>query len=71
LTQTDLDKLLSDFTIDPLAFTRMTKKEQYELIKQITGVDTKEIDAQIKNNYDLRTLANRSYKEAKTVLEEM
>lgn len=71
LTQTDLDKLLSDFTIDPLAFTRMSKKDQYEVIKQVTGVDTKDVDAKIKEKYELRTLANRSYKEAKTVLDEM
>lgn len=47
LQQKDLDLLLSEFTIDPLEFTRKTKKEQYETIKLITWVDTKEIDEKI------------------------
>lgn len=47
LQQKDLDLLLSEFTIDPLEFTRKTKKEQYETIKLITWVDTTEIDEKI------------------------
>lgn len=47
LQQKDLDMLLSEFTIDPLEFTRKTKKEQYDTIKMITGVDTTEIDEKI------------------------
>lgn len=47
LQQKDLDMLLSEFTIDPLEFTRKTKKEQYDTIKMITWVDTTEIDEKI------------------------
>lgn len=47
LLQKDLDELLSEFTIDPLEFTRKSKKEQYEIVKQISGVDTSAIDAEI------------------------
>jgi chromosome segregation ATPase len=71
LTQTDLDKLLSDFTIDPLSFTRMSKKDQFELIKKVTWVDTTEIDKEYKDKFELRTVANRAYKESKAALDEM
>lgn len=47
LQQRDLDLLLSEFTIDPLEFTRKTKKEQYDTVKTIAWVDTTQIDADI------------------------
>lgn len=47
LYQADLDVLLSEFTIDPLEFTRKSSKEQYEIVKELSWVDTTEVDAQI------------------------
>ena len=47
LTQKDLDWLLSEFTIDPLEFTRLPMKEQYDIVKNVVWLDTKDLDASI------------------------
>lgn len=68
LLQADLDAMLSDFTIDPLAFTRLKNKEQVEFVKKIAGIDTTEIDEEYKKLYDERTFINRHVDEKKTLL---
>lgn len=47
LYQKDLDALLSEFTVDPLEFTRKSNREKYETIKNVTWVDTERVDAEI------------------------
>lgn len=65
LQQKDLDELLSEFTIDPLEFTRKSKKEQYEIVKKISGVDTTSIEAQIQEQ-ELKTQGVRAIAKMKS-----
>lgn len=71
LQQKDLDALLSEFTIDPLEFTRKSKKEQYETIKVITWVDTTEIDNQISLQEEKTKIARAQATEYKKSFENM
>lgn len=71
LQQKDLDALLSEFTVDPLEFTRKTKKEQYETIKTITWVDTASIDNEINFQEEKTKIARAQATEYKKSLENM
>lgn len=71
LTQKDLDALLSQYTIDPLEFSKKSNKEKFELIQQITGCDTKDFDEDYKKTYELRTNANAIYRSHKANLESL
>ena len=71
LQQKDLDALLSEFTVDPLEFTRKTKKEQYETIKTITWVDTTSIDNEINFQEEKTKIARAQATEYKKSLENM
>ncbi len=59
LGQEFLDRLLSEFTVDPLAFTRKAPKEQVELLKRMAGIDTESIEALIRKAREERLVANR------------
>lgn len=69
LTQKDLDALLSQYTIDPLEFSKMSNKEKFELIQKVTGCDTTALDEDYKKTYELRTNANAVYRSHKANLE--
>ena len=69
LTQKDLDALLSQYTIDPLEFSKMSNKDKFELIQKVTGCDTTALDEDYKKAYELRTNANAIYRSHKTNLE--
>lgn len=69
LQQKDLDALLSEFTVDPLEFTRKSKKEQYETIKTITWVDTKQIDNEILLQEEKTKIARAQATEYKKTLQ--
>ena len=53
LTQKDLDALLSEFTIDPLEFTRLPMKEQYNIVKNVVWLDTSSIDKKIEDQFKI------------------
>lgn len=71
LQQKDLDALLSEFTVDPLEFTRKSKKEQYETIKTITWVDTTQIDNEISLQEEKTKISRAQATEYKKSLENM
>lgn len=59
-----LDGLLEAIAFDPLAFSRMDAKAQFNaLSKFVPGVDFAAIDADNKKDYDERTILNRQAKE--------
>ncbi|MGA2435603.1 MAG: ATP-binding protein, partial [Bryobacteraceae bacterium] len=61
-----LDALFGELTFDPLAFARMTPKEQFETLRRfVPGVDFAAIDAAQQADYDRRTTLNRQAKEAR------
>ena len=66
-----LDKLTGKLGFDPLAFSRMLKKEQLETLKSLVGLDFSELDARRKGLYEQRTLVNREGKELKAVFDQM
>lgn len=66
--QTMLDKLLGELSFDPLAFSRMTKREQFEQLKKfVPDVDFEAIEKANQEDYDKRTNINRQANEAKTL----
>lgn len=69
LTQKDLNLLLSEFTVDPLDFIRKTVKEQYEIVKEISWIDTVELDKEIETVYNKRTVANMQLKQSEIKLQ--
>lgn len=62
--QTVLDGLVGSMAFDPFAFSRMAPKEQARLMREVAGIDTASIDAEIERLRDARRDANRSAKEA-------
>lgn len=61
-----LDSLLGELTFDPLAFTRMAPKDQFETLKRfVPDVDFAAIEKANKADYDERTNINRRAKEVR------
>jgi len=62
--QTMLDKLLGELSFDPLAFSRMETREQFDELRRISklDVDIDELDALNKGDYAKRTDLNRDAK---------
>ena len=61
-----LDGLLGSLCFDPLAFTRMSPKEQFdEMRKFVPGVDFDKIDGQARADFNSRTEVNRERDKAK------
>jgi len=58
-----LDGLFSSLTLDPLAFARMKPKDQRETLLRIAGIDLTQWEARYKELYNVRTEANRLFKE--------
>lgn len=70
--QSMLDKLMGELSFDPLAFARMTKKEQFEQLKRfVPDVDFAAIEKAQEADYDLRTNINRRAHEAKIMAEKV
>lgn len=59
LGQEFLDRLLSEFTVDPVEFSRQPPKTQVETLKRLAGIDTTAFEALKKKASDERLLANR------------
>lgn len=69
LNQTFLNSLLWEFTMDPLAFSRMRPQEQIDMLKEIAGIDTDQIDKQIEENFEKRTAIRREERELRAYIE--
>ncbi len=62
--QAMLDKMLGLISFDPLEFTRIKPKEQYETIKTLVNLkDVEKLEAKIKADEEARTTAGRQVKE--------
>jgi len=59
-----LDERIGKLSFDPLAFIRADEKTQAETFRQLTGCDTRELDAKRKAIFDERTLVNRQGRDA-------
>lgn len=57
-----LNHLIGNLTFDPLAFTRLTNKEQVQQLMDITGLSFEEIDGEIKFLREERTALGRVVK---------
>ena len=57
--QTLLDQLIGKLSFDPLAFTRLSAREQREALLDLLGLDFTEADAERQRLYDLRTDTGR------------
>lgn len=61
-----LDGLAGALSFDPLAFSRMKPKEQFDALRPfVPGIDFEKVDAQNRGDFERRTDANRTAKEAR------
>jgi hypothetical protein len=60
-----LDELFGALTFDPLAFARATPKAQVEMLRQVTGLDTSDLDTARSEVYAQRTDVGRRRDAAK------
>lgn len=64
--QAMLDKLFGELSFDPLAFSRMAPRDQFDALKKLVpGVNFDEIERLNKSDFESRTVANRKAKEAR------
>ena len=64
--QTLLNELVGRFSLDPLEFSRLSPKGQYDALKHLVpGLDLDDIKIKNDADYERRTAANRKAKEAK------
>lgn len=62
-----LDKLVGALSFDPLAFSRMKPRDQFDALRKfVTEVDIADIDTQINAEYAQRTNVNRDLDRART-----
>ena len=67
-----IDSLLGEISFDPLAFSRMRAKDQFDLLKRfVPGVDFEAIEAANKVDYDARTNVNREAKQKRVLAEQV
>lgn len=60
--QSMLDALLGSLSFDPLAFSRMKPRDQFETLRGLMGVDTTDLDTAREDAFADRTIANREIK---------
>lgn len=64
--QAMLDKLLGSMSFDPLAFDRMSPKQQFDTLRVLVpDVDFNALDREHKADYDRRTAINRTARDAR------
>lgn len=64
--QTLLDEMMGRYSMDPLAFSRLSPKGQFDALKMLVpGLDLDAIKAQDEADYEKRTFENRKAKEAR------
>lgn len=67
-----IDSLLGEISFDPLAFSRMRPKDQFDLLKRfVPGIDFEAAEAADKVDYAARTDINRRAKQARTLAEQI
>lgn len=70
--QAMLDKFLGALSFDPLAFSRMKAKDQFDTLKAfVPGIDFDQIAAQNAMDFDKRTALNREAAQAKAAAAEI
>ena len=69
--QSILDALVGSIAFDPLEFSRKPAKEQLETLRDVCGIDTEEIENEIRNVFESRKLANAEVKRSASVLESL
>lgn len=57
-----LDSLFDKNTIDPSAFLRLDEDRQFNVLREIVGLDFTELEAEKKRIYEERTIVNRDVK---------
>lgn len=57
-----LDKLCGTIAFDPLAFTKLKRQEQAEMLRELVGVSTADLDAEEARLFEERTNVNRDAK---------
>jgi len=57
--QAILDKLLGSLTFDPMAFMRLSEKEQARQVREVVGLDTTVLEKRREVLYDSRTVEGR------------
>lgn len=67
--QSFLNTFLWDFTVDPLAFSRMKPNEQVDILKKIAGINTDELDQQIEQTYEVRRDISRKERELRAIVD--
>lgn len=60
--QAVLDKLVGSLTFDPLAFSRQKPQAQAETLRELSGVDVKDVDLDLEIKLDARRDANKEVK---------
>lgn len=65
LKQEHLDSLISEFTVDPVSFSREPAKKQIEIVKQLGGINTTKIEEERDQSFTDRTIVNREVKALK------
>jgi DNA repair exonuclease SbcCD ATPase subunit len=73
--QTFLNGLIGNLSFDPEEFARLGTtapgmRKQADMLRQISGLDTRDLDARRKQLFDTRTEANRTKDEAQTMLDQ-
>ncbi len=66
--QAMLDELVGALSFDPLAFSRMEPRRQRELLRELVGLDTSEIDRERARLFDERTEVNREVRRLEGVV---
>lgn len=69
--QTFLSALVGPISFDPLAFSRMSPKDQRETLAKLIGLDTTDLDRERMAVYDARTEENREMRRLEGVLSEV
>jgi hypothetical protein len=67
--QSLLDGLYNKLTFDPLAFANAKPDDQAAILRKLAGLDTADLDAKRKKEFETRTLVNRDVANAKGAVE--
>ena len=62
--QTLLNSLLGKLSFDPLEFMRLRPSDQFATLRRLVGIDTADVEAKQKAEFDKRTQTNRDLKNA-------
>lgn len=69
--QAVLDKLCANIAFDPFSFVRAEPKKQFVMLRDLVGLDTTQVDTQIKMTFDTRTAVNRDAKAQGAVVDSL